>query len=238
MDSHCNGENTDGSDSYRHDKQTDGDGTDLLKACPECDSSRLQFRTVGQNGRYREGEGDYYCKDCEATVEDPVERERKNIRAARHGVAKKLEQADPDDLATDGGTELTVWRCGECGDQVEAEVQPPLPCLNCEPGKNTWQRMETDGGIEAPDKVIERPGFSADIGLLEASGRAVFATRKTDQWEGRYSLPADYLDQLAMWWLQQRRDAGTLSVGLSDAGPELSGFLTGQEMHAKQGGER
>lgn len=68
---------------------------DTINACPECDSSSLRHRT-------RKDES-YICKDCRATFDDPVVREKQ-----AHGISAEvmLERVVDDPEAVLEATEL------------------------------------------------------------------------------------------------------------------------------------
>lgn len=78
---------------------TDGD-EDLVKACPECDSTRL-LRRSGGGFHGRKPVAPYYCNSCFMPVEEPVERERHRARGKESGLAGELLDADPDDVSAE-----------------------------------------------------------------------------------------------------------------------------------------
>jgi ribosomal protein L37AE/L43A len=77
---------------------TDG-GEEMVAACPNCDSARIGRRTkTSIRRRWR-------CRDCEARFDEAVERPSRGSNVSTHGPARALEQADPDDLVSDGDPE-------------------------------------------------------------------------------------------------------------------------------------
>jgi transcriptional regulator with XRE-family HTH domain len=107
---------------------TDG-GTVL--ACPHCDGARL--RTVQHNpvGGWPEGEGSHYCKDCAEHV-DPVERDPYQAGRPRNGLAKRLADAEPDDLVTDGGQDVVYVAAKSTGGSgVVVHTDPGCHQLSC-----------------------------------------------------------------------------------------------------------
>jgi transposase-like protein len=82
---------------------TDG-GQEIITACPHCDSARI-VRRVKTSLRQR-----WRCKDCEERFDEATRRPSRGTNVSTTGLARKLEQADPDDLddgelVTDGGRE-------------------------------------------------------------------------------------------------------------------------------------
>lgn len=68
---------------------------ETIRVCPECNSAQLRARAGGI--REEEGTGGWWCADCHERLErgDAVVRERRRAPSTR-GLARKLEQADPD----------------------------------------------------------------------------------------------------------------------------------------------
>jgi transposase-like protein len=69
--------------------------SDTVAACPECDEGSIQMNRPG--GHHAEVDtGRYRCSVCQATFDEPNERERRNPgSASRSGLAKRLLDADP-----------------------------------------------------------------------------------------------------------------------------------------------
>lgn len=63
-----------------------------IKACPECDSTRLR-KITGRRG----GPSRHWCDGCSTHVNDPIEREA-HRETDLHGLARKLSDMDPDDV--------------------------------------------------------------------------------------------------------------------------------------------
>lgn len=70
--------------------------TRTVLVCPECGSSDVE-RNMTRGIRPKAG-GRYRCKqlDCKAAFDDPDERETTRKRDAKYGLAKRLEEMDPD----------------------------------------------------------------------------------------------------------------------------------------------
>lgn len=86
-----------------------------IEACPECDSSSLavnaQTNHVGRPGAPKK----YRCKDCNATFDQPVTRERQGPTNLK-GLAKRLDEHDEPDLGgpwqyrcPEGHASIEVW---------------------------------------------------------------------------------------------------------------------------------
>jgi transcriptional regulator with XRE-family HTH domain len=136
---------------------TDG-GTVL--ACPNCDSARLT--TVQHNlwGGEPAGEGSHYCKDCNTHV-DPVERESYRSDSPRRGLAKRLADADPDDLVTDGGT-ITV--CPEC-DTPQIRRRTPDHPASASSSTKRWYCLNCQRSFDEPDERAPQATTGARSGL-------------------------------------------------------------------------
>lgn len=86
-----------------------------------------------------------------------------------------------------------------------------------------------------PIRRIERPGFSRDLGVGQARGRAVLAKRRTDgEWGDGFVAAPEYMDELALAWLRMRDRADELSLGRSDGGPARP---PASEVAAEHGGD-
>lgn len=69
----------------------------LIPVCPHCDSARVHVNsTRGRGDRWR-------CYGCGETFDDAERRPPAAGTQTRVGLAKRLVEMDPDDLATDGG---------------------------------------------------------------------------------------------------------------------------------------
>lgn len=75
-----------------------------VKACPNCDGARLQTIVGGQpkDPVGTDPDATHWCPDCGDTVV-AVERESYRRGTPKHGLAKRLFDADADELRTDGG---------------------------------------------------------------------------------------------------------------------------------------
>jgi hypothetical protein len=73
--------------------------TKTIKACPECDCSRLYHRQPKARGPG--SEPGYVCDECGHRFTNAVERDSHTGCNAGHGLARRLEQADPDEVGRD-----------------------------------------------------------------------------------------------------------------------------------------
>jgi len=72
-------------------------GTETTMACPNCDrADTVEKRT----GRYETDKRGWYCYECKQLV-DPIERESQPSSGLKHGLAKKLDDMDPDAIGSD-----------------------------------------------------------------------------------------------------------------------------------------
>ena len=72
-------------------------------ACPECDTASVHHNNLVDSGRdyEREVSGDEWrCHECGATFNDGVEREAKQPGDTPRGLARRLADADPDEVGT------------------------------------------------------------------------------------------------------------------------------------------
>jgi hypothetical protein len=112
---------------------TDG-GTRMVKACPECDSTKFKARVSSVHKNLRTGDLDakYKCGGCGATFDDPVVREAHRGHGLR-GTARLLEDTDPEDILTDGGLERPPF------------VDPDVEVVECYFCHETWEPEAVDG---------------------------------------------------------------------------------------------
>lgn len=76
-----------------------------VRACPECDSAKLERRTPGSmSSCLAASEGCYRCPECGATCseDEAVERESKHpvSREALSGLAQTLANTDPEEVGS------------------------------------------------------------------------------------------------------------------------------------------
>jgi hypothetical protein len=178
---------------------TDG-GRDSIEACPECDSPQIEVRPGGYRSLpYRVGEERYCCEACGARFDDPVRRARKQPGENRSGTARRLVEADPNDLVPDGGTypcslcsaeheglEAALRCCGEKL-RVPADFKDDLwTCDRCgefatgsaraDDGDHcTWCRGRLDARAERDDSV------RSDGGPIHPSPSSGFYVREEDR---------------------------------------------------------
>jgi predicted RNA-binding Zn-ribbon protein involved in translation (DUF1610 family) len=89
-------DSTEGKTSAREESSTDEETT---TACPHCGSTNFHAR----NGRCSDAQTRHYCNDCKTGFDEPVERERQSSPGLRpNTLAAQLEQADPEEVASDG----------------------------------------------------------------------------------------------------------------------------------------
>jgi len=76
-----------------------------VRACPECDSPRVEHRVSGASvpNRLADSDSDYRCVSCGTTFPEPVTRESHGGPATGHTAAGVLKMAGFDDLADDAG---------------------------------------------------------------------------------------------------------------------------------------
>lgn len=101
---------------------TDG-GQETITACPECDTAHVVLRT-GRSSQTTKADSDYRCRHGHE-FDDPIERPPHNESgSSRCGLSRVLEQADPDDVATDGGWTVV---CGSCGARIASGMATNCP---------------------------------------------------------------------------------------------------------------
>lgn len=74
-----------------------GEEENTILACPVCDS----YRACSSNDHHNRTDvaTDYYCCDCGARFDEPTVRPRKRGGdGPKHGLAKTLDDASPEDL--------------------------------------------------------------------------------------------------------------------------------------------
>jgi len=79
---------------------TDGDPSDEVLACPECDDAGLQVRSGAVDGDDASHDAPYHCTVCHQGVRDPVHRERRS-HASLSGLAAELLAADAEEVVGD-----------------------------------------------------------------------------------------------------------------------------------------
>lgn len=82
--------------------------TPLVTACPDCDSSGIYSRRWRADGKRARDDERWRCPACGGVFREPIERPyRRRWRhradsepsaAATRGIARRLEQMDPDDF--------------------------------------------------------------------------------------------------------------------------------------------
>lgn len=73
---------------------------ETIEACPECDSSRVSSTNANPMGAPPSAA--YYCNDCSATFEEPIERERgENNGVINSPHARALIATDPAEVPGD-----------------------------------------------------------------------------------------------------------------------------------------
>jgi ssDNA-binding Zn-finger/Zn-ribbon topoisomerase 1 len=162
----------DGEEIRRTDEQaelvTDG-GT--LTCCPRCESANIRCNAGSVASGGNEAAAAWGCSNCSHEFDEPVERERdesSNGGHCRHGVAKDLIDADPEDLVTDGGRE-TVAVCPECGAH---DFSPRVGSMRNAASKYRYGCSRCGAEFDEPDRR-EREGSSPPLpesqqALLEA----------------------------------------------------------------------
>jgi len=122
---------------------TDG-GTDLITACPECDSPAIKPRNPGKPSSPPSQTTNWYCNDCGAQFDEPTERPRHSEAGGRPGLAGKLARADSeDDLRADGGQ---AWRPVAGDYSPERGAWLVLYARYAESGWEYCQRVEEPDG--------------------------------------------------------------------------------------------
>jgi ribosomal protein L37AE/L43A len=74
---------------------------ETVQACPECNSSDIHPR---HGGVEKEATHDWYCRDCGARCNEPVERPPLRGSGTTSAMGQKLLAADPDEAIPDGGS--------------------------------------------------------------------------------------------------------------------------------------
>jgi hypothetical protein len=77
--------------------------SDTITACPECDSCSIKPRNPGKPSSPPSHTTNWYCNECGAQFDEPVERARHTKAGGRSGLARDLVEAESGDLVTDGG---------------------------------------------------------------------------------------------------------------------------------------
>jgi hypothetical protein len=81
---------------------------DRVTACPACASASIEY-PPGVDFGGEPASATYTCQACGEAFEEPIERPpERESGSCRHGTAKTLAEADPDDLITDGGQPTTT----------------------------------------------------------------------------------------------------------------------------------
>jgi hypothetical protein len=91
----------------------------LVEACPECESSNINQRQFP-----RTPDEEWFCLDCREAFGEPIHRPPKQPGGNYSAIGKRLIEADPDDLRTDGGAvdSYQLWLgedCPECGVEID-----------------------------------------------------------------------------------------------------------------------
>ena len=76
-------------------------GDNETAACPECDASTVRTLSPGSMAGPDVDSANYQCHSCSATFDEFVVRELKHTTNTQSGLAKKLLDADPDDVSHD-----------------------------------------------------------------------------------------------------------------------------------------
>ena len=76
-------------------------GEHEVAACPECDASTVRTLSPGSMAGPIDDSANYQCHSCSATFDEFVVRESNGRRNTQSGLAKKLLDADPDEVSHD-----------------------------------------------------------------------------------------------------------------------------------------
>lgn len=144
-----------------------------VRCCPRCEGANIRCNAGSVAFGGEEAEARHTCRNCSHSFETPAERaaETDSGQHCRQGTAKALIDADPDDIATDGGVPLD-----EHGQVPDGEGQPGTSANHCHPYAN-----------DIPDAAIHLR-VAAD--LLEggdASGARWMAERALEVMGGNYN---------------------------------------------------
>lgn len=145
---------------------TDGIPDELVKVCPECDAANPAYNSGHVYGSRDLDAKRYRCRRCGETFDAPLKRKRRGT-GARHGLAAKLEKADPDDvgseLVTDGGTKQTHVPDADLRAAIERVVQRRGPYFKA---KDLATELDVSphaaGQILADFEDVEKWGYSAN----------------------------------------------------------------------------
>jgi DNA-directed RNA polymerase subunit RPC12/RpoP len=72
---------------------------DEVAACPECDATQLRSNDGDSMVGPRVTSTAYSCNACSAHFDEPVVRKRQSSGGPKRGLAKKLYDADPDEVS-------------------------------------------------------------------------------------------------------------------------------------------
>ncbi|WP_254831611.1 hypothetical protein [Haloglomus salinum] len=82
------------------------DDDEAVTACPTCESASIEYHAGTAFGG-EPASAPWTCQDCGTDFEAPIERSpERESGSCRHGPAKSLVDAEPDDIRTDGGVDL------------------------------------------------------------------------------------------------------------------------------------
>lgn len=70
-------------------------------ACPECDASTVRTLSPGSMTGPEKDISRYQCWTCDASFDEFIVRERRGHSNSQSGLAKKLLEADPDEVGHD-----------------------------------------------------------------------------------------------------------------------------------------
>ncbi|WP_276259875.1 hypothetical protein [Haloglomus litoreum] len=120
---------------------------DRVTACPACSSASIEYHAGADFGG-KPASATYTCQACGEAFAEPVERpSERESGSCRHGTAKTLAEADPEDLITDGGEPTT--HVGEKGLWIPPELREFEAQLVIRTPAVTVQYFSSDGETEA-----------------------------------------------------------------------------------------
>jgi hypothetical protein len=111
------------------------DDDEAVTACPTCESASIEYHAGTAFGG-EPASAPWTCQDCGEAFEAPIERSpERESGSCRHGPAKSLVDAEPDDIRTDGGVET----------ERPAFIKPDVEVVSCHFCDREWDPVAVEG---------------------------------------------------------------------------------------------